>query len=102
MLELPTAFEEWMPNSRCYTEPPDPEMFFKQGREEEARKFCHGCLEQNACLSWAMRTDNRGVAGGLTHQQRARLQTRWDKSLLKISEQMRELLQDGKTIPNAS
>lgn len=115
MLELPSAFEPWMPNSRCYTDPPkDPEMFFEKGRKEEAVEFCRGCVERGHCLSWAMRLEStlsthgpetqalQGIAGGLSRSERRHLQRKWDKALSDIQEQLKVLQQDGRKYPNAS
>lgn len=96
------SYETWMPSSRCYTEPPDPNMFHNKDTEQEAKAFCLGCVTRSQCLVWALESDQWGVAGGLNRRERKALKKRQDTEFLKLQKRMKALSLDGKKLPNAS
>jgi WhiB family redox-sensing transcriptional regulator len=54
----------------------DPEAFFpeKGGSATDAKKVCARCEVQQACLEWALTTDERyGVWGGHSERERRKL-----------------------------
>lgn len=66
--------EPWMEQAICPQT--DPELFFpeKGSSTKEAKRVCLDCPVREACLSYAMRTDQRfGVFGGLSERERRRL-----------------------------
>ncbi len=66
--------ESWMAYGRCANESPD--VFFPSDGlgVEKAKRICHQCLVQEACLAYAL--GNRikhGVWGGSSERQRRRM-----------------------------
>lgn len=69
----------WLDRAVCRGE--DPEIFFPQSRQGDspvrtalAKAICGRCPVSDACLQWALRTDQRiGVWGGLTESERRRI-----------------------------
>ena len=74
--------EEWRDRAACRAE--DPELFFPVGtagpalrQVEQARAVCRRCPVIEACLRWALTVGvDAGVWGGLTAEERRRLQQR--------------------------
>ena len=72
---LPPDF--WQDQAACYGV--DPEVFFPASEDEAgpALSYCRTCSSRIMCLAWALKNRERyGVWGGLTEQQRRRLQRR--------------------------
>ncbi len=75
--EDPTPPDAWQDRANCFGI--DPDVFFPITEEDAgpALAFCTGCPIKIECLAWALRNGERyGVWGGLTEQQRRRLQRR--------------------------
>lgn len=77
-MELKIAREPWMERAACRgigNSQDDP--FFDEGREEEAKAICAGCLVRDACLDFALRKryndDWDGIYAGLTPRERRSL-----------------------------
>ena len=71
----PTPPDFWQERAACFGV--DPDVFFPISEEEAgpALAFCGACRIREECLSWALKNGERyGVWGGLTEQQRRRLQ----------------------------
>ncbi len=53
----------------------DPELFFRQGKEEQAKAICHQCPVKRECLAEALSCGTRlaGVWGETTQRQRFRM-----------------------------
>lgn len=83
-LNLPTFFE----GGTCVDS--DPRIFDGESLEAvlEAKKICSSCPIQAQCLEWASKTQDAGVWGGKTPQERKNL--RGGKDPIEIGE-MREL-----------
>ncbi|MGW0856921.1 WhiB family transcriptional regulator [Streptomyces sp. NPDC002690] len=72
----PLAGTDWQKRSSCRWE--DPELFFPVGdtgpallQIEEAKSVCRLCPVVDACLRWAMKTDQAyGVWGGTSEADR--------------------------------
>jgi WhiB family redox-sensing transcriptional regulator len=74
----------WRDRAECLTE--DPELFFPVGvrnngsgyeQQERAKKVCGRCAVREACLSFALETNqNDGVWGGLGENERRALRRR--------------------------
>jgi WhiB family redox-sensing transcriptional regulator len=70
----PPPPDHWQQQAACYGI--DPDVFFPTSEEEaaEALDFCAECRIREICLAWALKNGERyGVWGGLTEQQRRRL-----------------------------
>jgi WhiB family redox-sensing transcriptional regulator len=71
----PSPPDMWQERAACFGI--DPDVFFPISEEEAgpALAFCNGCSLREICLAWALKNGERyGVWGGLTEQQRRRLQ----------------------------
>jgi WhiB family redox-sensing transcriptional regulator len=71
----PMPPDVWQERAACYGI--DPEVFFPASEEDAglALSYCATCEIRETCLSWALKNRERyGVWGGLTEQQRRRLQ----------------------------
>ncbi len=71
----PSPPDDWQDRAACFGV--DPDVFFPISEEEAgpALAFCGACRIREECLSWALKNSERyGVWGGLTEQQRRRLQ----------------------------
>ena len=71
----PPPPDTWQDKAACYGI--DPEIFFPASEEDAslALSYCTACPIRDICLAWALRNRERyGVWGGLTEQQRRRLQ----------------------------
>jgi WhiB family redox-sensing transcriptional regulator len=71
----PTPPDYWQDRAACFGI--DPDVFFPFSEEEAgpALAFCLRCPIREECLAWALKNGERyGVWGGLTEQQRRRLQ----------------------------
>lgn len=70
---------DWRDDASCRYE--DPELFFPVGTtgpsyEKQvamALSVCSGCPVLATCLEWALMKQPDGIAGGMTEQERARL-----------------------------
>lgn len=91
----------WIEKSRCWNEKPDPEMFFDEEREEEAKKYCSFCPVAAECIGLANRTDSRGIWGGKNYISRRKQLAFQDKRLAELQEQLKRL-QQGRIDPNAA
>src|SRR5438445_13628959 len=70
----PTPPDYWQDQAACHGI--DPDVFFPNSEEEAgiALSYCSGCRIRELCLAWALKNGERyGVWGGLTEQQRRRL-----------------------------
>lgn len=73
---------DWRHRAACRTE--DPELFFPIGTTgpallqiEEAKDVCHRCPVSDACLMWALDTNQHdGVWGGYSEEERRSLKRR--------------------------
>ena len=73
--EDPSPPDFWQDRAACFGV--DPDVFFPVSEEEAgpALTFCGTCLIREECLAWALKNGERyGVWGGLTEQQRRRVQ----------------------------
>jgi WhiB family redox-sensing transcriptional regulator len=71
----PSPPDLWQDRAACFGV--DPDVFFPISEEEAgpALTFCGSCRIREECLAWALKSGERyGVWGGLTEQQRRRLQ----------------------------
>jgi WhiB family redox-sensing transcriptional regulator len=71
----PSPPDFWQDRAACFGV--DPDLFFPISEEEAgpALAFCNACPIRQECLAWALKNGERyGVWGGLTEQQRRRLQ----------------------------
>lgn len=71
----PSPPDVWQDQAACFGV--DPDIFFPVSEEEAgpALAFCSSCSLRELCLAWALKNGERyGVWGGLTEQQRRRLQ----------------------------
>jgi WhiB family redox-sensing transcriptional regulator len=71
----PSPPDFWQERAACFGV--DPDVFFPISEEEAgpALMFCTACPIKEECLAWALKNGERyGVWGGLTEQQRRRLQ----------------------------
>ncbi len=59
--------------SRAACRDADPELFFTDGRTEQAKSVCVGCPDADPCLAYALRTRAAGVWGGTDEAERALL-----------------------------
>ncbi|MDX3802829.1 WhiB family transcriptional regulator [Streptomyces sp. AK04-3B] len=74
--------DDWRQHAACRRE--DPDLFFPIGtsgpalmQEEQAKSVCRRCPVQEACLEWAMETDQTlGVWGGTSETERRALKRR--------------------------
>ncbi|KRD09427.1 MULTISPECIES: WhiB family transcriptional regulator [unclassified Streptomyces] len=74
--------DDWRQHAACRRE--DPDLFFPIGtsgpalmQEEQAKAVCRRCPVQEACLEWAMETDQTlGVWGGTSETERRALKRR--------------------------
>lgn len=70
---------DWVHDARCRGE--DPDLFFPAGvtgpaaeQAQEAKGYCVACAVQEACLEWAMTTNqDSGIWGGLAEEERRAL-----------------------------
>jgi WhiB family redox-sensing transcriptional regulator len=73
----PTPPDRWQDRAACFGI--DPDVFFPLTEDEAgpALTYCRVCRIREECLAWALKSRERyGVWGGLTEQQRRRLQRR--------------------------
>lgn len=71
----PAPPDLWQEQAACFGI--DPDVFFPVSEEEAgpALVFCGSCSLKDVCLAWALKNGERyGVWGGLTEQQRRRIQ----------------------------
>ena len=82
----------------------NPDAFFETGENAKlALKLCKGCPVIQECLNLAIQNQEQwGVWGGTTPYQRRKMQKQNRIVASKLQRQMMELLQDGRTFPNAS
>ncbi|MGW2613634.1 WhiB family transcriptional regulator [Streptomyces sp. NPDC001500] len=74
--------DDWREHAECRTE--DPDLFFPIGtsgpallQTEQAKAVCRRCPVREACLEWAMETDQTlGVWGGTSETERRALKRR--------------------------
>lgn len=70
----PSPPDMWQHRANCFGV--DPDVFFPISEEDAgvALAYCKGCKIREMCLAWALKNGERyGVWGGLTEQQRRRL-----------------------------
>ena len=71
---------DWRDDAACRDA--DPELFFPDSRSawgqvKRAKLICRGCPVSATCLSWALDSNQEaGIWGGLTEDERRRLQHR--------------------------
>jgi WhiB family transcriptional regulator, redox-sensing transcriptional regulator len=73
----PTPPAMWQERAACFGIEPD--TFFPVTEEEAgpALTYCGSCRIREECLAWALKNGERyGVWGGMTEQQRRRIQRR--------------------------
>jgi hypothetical protein len=83
----------WILESRCYNEDLDPEVFFDEARTEQAQEICMFCPVRAQCYAFANKHHIDGVCGGKNSRSRMNLETRHNRYLKELEEQMRKLLQ---------
>ena len=73
--------EDWRSSAACRTE--DPELFFPVGADKHnerqiglAKEVSARCLVQEQCLEFALRTNQEGIWGGLTEEERKAMKRR--------------------------
>ena len=84
MNNLPPSEDDWRQKAACVGE--DPEQFFPQGdgysqKSQKAqiiaaKEICGRCIVKDTCLEWALETGVMGVWGGMTTQERTRINAR--------------------------
>lgn len=77
VLKLRVEGDEWKERGRCAEA--DPEVFFPEKGDNPlaAKSICGRCEVKDACLQWALRTDERfGVWGQTTPNERKALRKR--------------------------
>lgn len=52
----------------------DPDIFFEEGAEELAKAICLRCPVKHECLTWVLEVPQSGVWGGMTDDERRKLQ----------------------------
>jgi WhiB family redox-sensing transcriptional regulator len=75
--EDPAPPDHWQDRAACFGIEPD--LFFPVSEDVAgpALAFCCSCRIREECLAWALKNGERyGVWGGLTEQQRRRMQRR--------------------------
>lgn len=94
---------DWIFNSRCWKDRPDPEIFFPETLEalEYAKNYCSSCPVASECIEFCNRNDIRGVAGGKNYITRKREEISQRRYLKALQERMQELL-PGVKGPNAA
>ena len=73
----PSPPDFWQDRAACFGI--DPDVFFPitEDQAESALAFCNVCRIREDCLAWALKNGERyGVWGGMTEQQRRRVQRR--------------------------
>jgi len=76
VLALAAADDAWRDHALCRNT--DPELFFPVGTtgqalvsQDHAKRVCHQCGVQQACLDYALETNqDSGIWGGLTEEER--------------------------------
>jgi WhiB family redox-sensing transcriptional regulator len=74
---------DWRSNAACRDT--EPELFFPIGTTgmateqiDSAKRVCHNCDAQKACLEFALATNQEsGVWGGTTEDERRKLRKQW-------------------------
>ncbi|MFJ3222477.1 WhiB family transcriptional regulator [Streptomyces sp. NPDC086783] len=74
--------DDWRESAACRTA--DPDLFFPIGNTgpallqiQEAKAVCRGCPVQDACLEWALDSEQtQGVWGGTSEDERRALRRR--------------------------
>lgn len=51
----------------------DPDLFYNEAREAEAKAMCADCSCSVTCLEWALARKEHGVWGGTTQQERVNI-----------------------------
>jgi WhiB family redox-sensing transcriptional regulator len=79
---------QWRDLAACRTA--DPDLFFPHPEDSEtierAKAVCAGCPVLEACLAYAVETNQtEGVWGGHTARERGNLRRRWLRSLRQAS-----------------
>jgi WhiB family redox-sensing transcriptional regulator len=73
--DSPRTNRDWRTSAACRRE--DPELFFPAWGDSEktvaAKAVCARCEVRPSCLQWAMSTQQAGVWGGLTEQERQQI-----------------------------
>lgn len=79
-----------------------PELFFPPGNAgpsllqiEEAKTVCNGCSVVDACLDWALRNTDHGVAGGLSEDERRALKRRTARHRPEVQQPVRPATPEG-------
>jgi len=70
--------------SRAACRDADPELFFTDGRAQQAKRVCAGCPDADPCLGYALWTRAAGVWGGTDEAERALLGRRPDLGVLPV------------------
>lgn len=66
--------EPWMDSALCAETNPDAFFPEKGGSTKDAKRICGGCDVREACLEYALRTEQaHGVWGGVSARDRARM-----------------------------
>lgn len=73
----PTPPDFWQDRAACFGIEPDVFFPITENEAGPALAFCRTCPIREECLAWALKNAERfGVWGGMTEQQRRRLQRR--------------------------
>ncbi|MFN8126556.1 MAG: WhiB family transcriptional regulator [Candidatus Nanopelagicales bacterium] len=82
---------DWRHSAACRDE--EPELFFPIGNTgpalqqiDDAKRVCHSCDVQEACLNWAIESgQDAGVWGGLSEDERRSLKRRRARERARMS-----------------
>ena len=82
---------DWRHNAACREE--DPELFFPIGttgpalmQVEDAKAVCRACVVVDACLTWALESNqDSGVWGGMSEDERRSLRRRRQRARARAS-----------------
>lgn len=78
--------KDWRSAAAC--QDADPDLFFPVSRSgqllRQAKAICAGCPVWRPCLSYALRTGQVGIWGGLTEEERRRLPRRGRNHALRV------------------
>lgn len=82
-IELHDPEIPWDRGARCAGS--DPDLFFNDAREQEAKQVCADCPIRDVCLERALVSRDEGVWGGTTQKERRNILRRRRAAAAKIA-----------------